>query len=181
MMFGSMWWQIWWQIWGVRGIRGDASPNSNQQLTDSIHPFPDFESLSLRQFLGQRWRWSHLAATKSVGSLAGNSADTSTSSARGVEKNKPELTRGALAAAPGVSVRARAMCRGLPRTSLRMTTTRSRGPLRSCSSCAIHPFWIDTLIAPFLLWRQSAISFVDSFRDRVAPSLMRNQLCHGAA
>jgi len=39
----------WWQIRGVEGIRGDAIHYSIQQLADSTHPSPEFESLSLRQ------------------------------------------------------------------------------------------------------------------------------------
>ena len=36
---------------GPRGIGGDTSNHSIQQLTDSAQPPPDFESLSLRQFI----------------------------------------------------------------------------------------------------------------------------------
>jgi hypothetical protein len=46
----EVWWQIWWQIWGVRGIGGDIDCSVRQQLTDSYSHFPEFESLSLRQF-----------------------------------------------------------------------------------------------------------------------------------
>ena len=49
------WWQIWWQIWGCKGIGGDMRICAYQQLTDSVQPPPDFESLSLRQFMPRRW------------------------------------------------------------------------------------------------------------------------------
>jgi hypothetical protein len=40
---------------GVRAIGGDVCAFAHQQLADSIHRFPEFESLSLRQFMPRRW------------------------------------------------------------------------------------------------------------------------------
>jgi hypothetical protein len=37
----------------VRGIGGEVCALAHQQLADSIHRLPEFESLSLRQFFGQ--------------------------------------------------------------------------------------------------------------------------------
>jgi len=67
----------WWQIWGPRGIAGDGEVFIVQQLTDPKRQSPEFESLSLRQFLDSASVIFSAGHKQVSASFARNAANTS--------------------------------------------------------------------------------------------------------